>query len=238
MTDTAAPMNPHGFSTSYAPVEPWFEPDTPDQPGAGDGNNTSYVTGAPHRVTISTAGLGVGFVPHHHHGAEGGGGGTQPTQDQKYDEDLDDADEDDVDAFDDPAGAVDAATRPDYPDNPFDHDMADSEDEQAVGAPVGAEEDARVGLVDVDTDEDDERDEVVSITATIVDGDMSADDADDGSDDDEPETEECPWSYLDLRRDFYAEVRKMKWPHPLPRPVSAPLAPGMISNETTHARID
>ena len=47
--------------------------------------------------------------------------------------------------------------------------MADSEDEQAVGAPVGAEEDARVGLVDVDTDEDDERDEVVSITATIVD---------------------------------------------------------------------
>jgi hypothetical protein len=92
--------------------------------------------------------------------------------------------------------------------------MADSEDEQAVGAPVGAEEDARVGLVDVDTDEDDERDEVVSITATIVDGDMSADDADDGSDDDEPETEECPWSYLDLRRDFYAEVRKMKWPHP------------------------
>ena len=34
------------------------------------------------------------------------------------------------------------------------------------------------------------------------------------SDDDEPETEECPWSYLDLRRDFYAEVRKMKWPHP------------------------
>ena len=59
MTDTAAPMNPHGFSTSYAPVEPWFEPDTPDQPGAGDGNNTSYVTGAPHRVTISTAGLGV-----------------------------------------------------------------------------------------------------------------------------------------------------------------------------------
>ena len=116
--------------------------------------------------------------------------------------------------------------------------MADSEDEQAVGAPVGAEEDARVGLVDVDTDEDDERDEVVSITATIMDGDMSADDADDGSDDDEPETEECPWSYLDLRRDFYAEVRKMKWPHPLPRPVSAALAPGMISNETTHVRID
>ena len=67
---------------------------------------------------------------------------------------------------------------------------------------------------------------------------MSADDADDGSDDDEPETEECPWSYLDLRRDFYAEVRKMKWPHPLPRPVSAPLAPGMISNEPTHVRID
>ena len=134
MTDAAAPMNPRGFSTPYTPVEPWFEPETPDQPGGGEGNNQdSSVTVA----TYSSAGLGVRFVPHRSAGAEGGGGPPQPTQDQKFDEDLDDVDEGDVDAFDDPAGAVHAASRPDCPDNPVDHDMADSE-EEPEGAP-GAE---------------------------------------------------------------------------------------------------
>ena len=55
------------------------------------------------------------------------------------------------------------------------------------------------------SDDDDERDEVISVTATIIDGDMSAEDGNDGSDDDDPDAEACPWSYLDLRRDFYAE---------------------------------
>ena len=200
MTDAAAPMNPRGFSTPYTPVEPWFEPETPDQPGGGEGNNQdSSVTVA----TYSSAGLGVRFVPHRSAGAEGGGGPPQPTQDQKFDEDLDDVDEGDVDAFDDPAGAVHAASRPDCPDNPVDHDMADSE-EEPEGAP-GAEEDARTGLIDAYSDDDDERDEVISVTATIIDGDMSAEDGNDGSDDDDPDAEACPWSYLDLRRDFYAE---------------------------------
>lgn len=203
MTDAAAPMSSHVFSTPYTPVEGWFEPETPDQPGGGEGNNQdSSVTVA----TYSSAGLGVRFVPHRSAGAEGGGGPPQPTQDQKFDEDLDDVDEGDVDAFDDPAGAVHAASRPDCPDNPVDHDMADSEDEQPEGAP-GAEEDARTGLIDAYSDDDDERDEVISVTATIIDGDMSAEDGNDGSDDDEPDAEACPWSYLDLRRDFYAEVR-------------------------------
>ena len=170
MTDAAAPMNPRGF-TPYTPVEPWFEPETPDQPGGGEGNNQDS------SVTVAAYGLGVRFVPNRSAGAEGGGGPPPSTQDQKFDEDLDDVDEGDVDAFDDPAGAVHAASRPDCPDNPVDHDMADSE-EEPEGAP-GAEEDARTGLIDEYSDDDDECDEVISVTATIIDGDMSAEDGND-----------------------------------------------------------
>ena len=76
MTDTAAPMNPHGFSTSYAPVEPWFEPETPDQPGGGEGNNQdSSVTVA----AYASAGLGVRFLPHRSAGAEVPAGGEIPS---------------------------------------------------------------------------------------------------------------------------------------------------------------
>ena len=87
---------------------------------------------------------------------------------------------------------------------------------RARGRP-GAEEDARTGLIDAYSDDDDERDEVISVTATIIDGDMSAEDGNDGSDDDDPDAEACPWSYLDLRRDFYAEVRFACKSPPLPR---------------------
>ena len=101
--------------------------------------------------------------------------------------------------------------------------MADSEDEPE-GAP-GAEEDARTGLIDAYSDDDDERDEVISVTATIIDGDMSAEDGNDGSDDDDPDAEACPWSYLDLRRDFYAEVRLRPSPRLFPDPPSTRARP-------------
>ena len=68
MTDAAAPMSSHVFSTPYTPVEGWFEPETPDQPGGGEGNNQDS------SVTVAAYAHGVRFVPHRSAGAEGGGG--------------------------------------------------------------------------------------------------------------------------------------------------------------------
>ena len=163
-------------------------------------------------------------MPHRSAGAEGGGGPPQPTQDQKFDEDLDDVDEGDVDAFDDPAGRCTprrAQIAPTIPSTTIWLTRRTS-----PRAPQGAEEDARTGLIDAYSDDDDERDEVISVTATIIDGDMSAEDGNDGSDDDDPDAEACPWSYLDLRRDFYAEVRfASKSPFFPDRPRPAPVHP-------------